>query len=119
MFYNFNKDTNKISNSKIKHFAFNNNAKKVHYKLLHLKNLEANMLNILITKEKQNIISSKKRVNAKNTILSSKKDECIDFKKNGHIKPSILNVSNNIEYLPKYYEYNKFGNILNIKKQLS
>jgi len=87
-FTSFNKDDNKIFTSKIKHFAFNNNAKKLRQKILRKKHLEANILNTLITKELKNIIHSSEHVPILNSISINKKHEnWIDLKKNDHIKP--------------------------------
>jgi len=87
-FTTFNNDDNKIFTSKIKHFAFNNNAKKVRQKILRKKHLEANILNMLITKEFKNIIQSSEHVPIFNSIsINNKWGKCIDFKENDHIKP--------------------------------
>lgn len=119
IFYEFNKDANEILTSKTKHIAFNNNTKKNRQKFLHLKNLEANILKILITENKKNILSKKLVTNEKPISMSCKEKECIDFNKNDHIDPSILNILKDVyvdvEYLPGYNEYNKTGNIINIK----
>lgn len=88
----FNKDDNKIFTSKIKHFAFNNNAKKLRQKILRKKHLEANILNMLITKGLKNIVQSSKHVPIFNSISINKKHEkWIDLKENDHIKPGFYN----------------------------
>jgi len=87
-FRSFNKDVNKIYNSKIKHFAFKNNAKKLREKILREKHLEANILNMLITKEHKYIIQSSKHMPNINSISNNKKyEKCIDLKEDHHIKP--------------------------------
>lgn len=117
-FNSFNINDNKIFTSKIKHFAFNNNAKKVRQKLLLRKHLEANILNMLITKEHKNIIQSREHnIPIFNSISINKKFEKFDFKENDHIEPSILSMLKDVyvdvEYLTEYCDYNTSGNILN------
>ncbi|XP_060856901.1 probable serine/threonine-protein kinase DDB_G0283337 isoform X3 [Metopolophium dirhodum] len=86
-FRSFNKDVDKIFTSKIKHFAFNNNAKKLREKILREKHLEANILNMLITKVHKNIIQSSEHIPIFNSISINKKyKKCIDLKENHHIK---------------------------------
>eukprot|EP00102_Acyrthosiphon_pisum_P020007 XP_016657217.1 PREDICTED: uncharacterized protein MAL13P1.336-like isoform X1 [Acyrthosiphon pisum] len=87
-FRSFNKDVSKIFTSKINHFAFNNKAKKLREKILRKKHLEANILNMLITKEHKNIIQSSEHIPIFNSISINKKyEKCIDLKENHHIKP--------------------------------
>ncbi|XP_022179933.1 protein PFF0380w-like isoform X10 [Myzus persicae] len=110
-FNSFNINDNKIFTSKIKHFAFNNNAKKVRQKLLLRKHLEANILNMLITKEHKNIIQSREHnIPIFNSISINKKFEKFDFKENDHIEPSILSMLKDVyvdvEYLTEYCDYN-------------
>jgi len=87
-FRSFNKDANKTFTSKIKHFAFNKNTKKLREKKMREKQLEANILNMLITKEYKNIIQLSKHIPIFNSISINKKyEKCIDLKENHHIKP--------------------------------
>ncbi|XP_060870265.1 protein PFF0380w-like isoform X3 [Metopolophium dirhodum] len=110
-FTSFNNDDNKIFTSKVKHFAFNNNAKKVRQKILRKKHLEANILNMLITKEHKNIIQSREHKPIFNSILINKKyEKCIESKNNDHIAPSVLSMLKDVyvdvEYLTEYCDYN-------------
>ncbi|KAL5238152.1 hypothetical protein ACI65C_005562 [Semiaphis heraclei] len=88
-FISFNNNYSKIFNSKIKHFAFNNNANKVRQQKLHKKHLEANILNTLITKDHINIIQSREHnIPIFNSISIDKKyEKCIDLKENDHFEP--------------------------------
>jgi len=87
-FRSFNKDVNKIFTSKIKHFAFNNNAKKLREKILREKHLEANILNMLITKVHKNIIPSSEHLPIFNSISINKKyKKCIGLKEKHYNKP--------------------------------
>jgi len=118
-FITFNNNDNKIFTSKIKHFAFNDNANKVRQIKLHKKHLEANILNTLITKEHINIIQSREHnIPIFSSILIGKKyEKCIDLKENDHIEPRILNMLKDVyvdvEYLTEYCDYNTSGNTLN------
>lgn len=119
IFYEFNKDANEILNSKTKHFVFNNNIEKNRQKLLHLKNFESNILNILISEDKKNILSKYVK-NIKLDSMNYKEEECIVFNKNDHIDSNILNILKDVyvdvEYLPEYNDYCKTGNITNTLK---
>lgn len=93
MFFHFNKETNKILTSKIKHFAFNTKAKKVRQKLLDQKNLEATLLKMLIDNDAKYIVKSANHVPIfKPVIINPKHKNCIDLKRNDHIEPNILNI---------------------------
>jgi len=98
IFYSFNKDTNKILTSKIKHFAFNINAKKVRQKLLDQKNLEASLLKLLISNDmaynlKMNSVQSKNHLSILKPVpINSKHKKCVNPEKNDHIEPTILNI---------------------------
>eukprot|EP00102_Acyrthosiphon_pisum_P026471 XP_016663681.1 PREDICTED: protein PFF0380w isoform X2 [Acyrthosiphon pisum] len=110
-FTSFNNDDNKIFTSKIKHFAFNNNAKKVRQKILRKKHLEANILNMLITKDHKNIIQPREHKPIFNSILINKKyEKCIESKENDHIAPSVLSMLKDVyvdvDYLTEYSDYN-------------
>ncbi|KAL4084433.1 hypothetical protein QTP88_028255 [Uroleucon formosanum] len=110
-FASFNNDDNKIFTSKIKHFAFNNNAKKNRQKILRKKHLEANILNMLINKEHKNIIQSGEHKPIFNSILIDKKyEKCIESKENDHIAPSVLSILKDVyvgvEYLTENCDYN-------------
>lgn len=116
-FSSFNNNYNKIFNSKIKHFAFNNNAKKVRQKILHQKHIEANILKILITQEHKNNIQSKEHIPIFDSISINKKyEKYINLKENDHIKPNILSMLKDVyvdvEYLTEYCDYNTSGNTL-------
>ncbi|XP_050058427.1 uncharacterized protein MAL13P1.304-like isoform X3 [Aphis gossypii] len=116
-FSSFNNNDNKIFTSKIKHFAFNNNAKKIRQKILHQKHLEANILKILITKERKNIIQSKDHIPIFDSISINKKyEKCNNLKDNDHIKPSILSMLKDVyvdvDYLTEYCDYNTSDNKL-------
>ena len=117
-FTSFNNDDNKIFTSKIKHFAFNNNAKKVRQKILRKKHLEANILNMLITKEHKNIIQSREHKPIFNSTLINKKyEKFIESKENDHISPSVLSMLKDVyvdvEYLTECCDYSTSGNTLN------
>ncbi|XP_060848746.1 MATH and LRR domain-containing protein PFE0570w-like [Rhopalosiphum padi] len=116
-FSSFNNNYNKIFNSKIKHFAFNNNAKKVRQKILHQKHIEANILKILITQEHKNNIQSKEHIPIFDSISINKKyEKYINLKENDHIKPNILSMLKDVyvdvEYLTEYCDYNTSDNKL-------
>lgn len=120
IFYSFNKDTNKILNSKIKHFAFNINAKKVRQKLLDKKNLEASLLKLLISNGmtynlKMNTVQSKNHVSILNSSPSnSKHEKCVNLEKNDHIEPKILNILKDVYVGVDFLsgcDYNEDGNI--------
>ena len=56
--------------------------------ILREKHLEANILNMLITKEHKNIVQASKHMPNFNSISTNKKyEKCIDLKENHHIKP--------------------------------
>lgn len=117
-FASFNNDDNKIFTSKIKHFAFNNNAKKNRQKILRKKHLEANILNMLINKEHKNIIQSGEHKPIFNSILIDKKyEKCIESKENDHIAPSVLSILKDVyvgvEYLTENCDYNTSDNTIN------
>lgn len=117
-FSSFNHNDNKILTSKIKHFAFNNYAKKVRQKILRQKHLEANILKILITKEHKHITQSKEHLPIFNsTPINIRYEKCVQSTENDHIKPNILtmlkDVYVDIEYLTEYCDHNTSGNIIN------
>lgn len=123
-FYSFNKDANKILTSKIKHFAFNKNAKKVRQKLLHQKHLEANSLKMLITEDKKNIPQLNMCLPTINSFpMSIKHEKCINVKQNHINEPSILNMLKDVyedrNYIPKYSNYNHYSDIIKLKSILS
>lgn len=92
---------------------------------MHQKHLEANILKILITKERKNIIQSKDHIPIFDSISMNKKyEKCNNLKDNDHIKPSILSMLKDVyvdvDYLTEYCDYNTSGNtLINILLQLS
>ncbi|VVC30235.1 Hypothetical protein CINCED_3A011875 [Cinara cedri] len=89
--FNFNKDANKISTSKTKHFAFDDDKKKFQT-FLQQKQLEANMLKQLI-ESNESIIQSEGHVRNLNfPLFNQSRTKLISVDKNNHIEPYISQI---------------------------
>lgn len=113
--FKFNKETNKILTSKLKHFAFNNCAKKNREKFLHKKHLEAIMLKNLIEENKKYTMKSDKFIPTyKSILISGKNKNSNNFKEKDHIKPSILSMLKDV-YVDVEYLSDKCCDYIHVK----
>jgi len=86
---------NKKLTSKTKHFAFKNNYKDIRKQFLHQKNLEANILKMLIAKDKKDIKKEKIKQTNSNMINKTFK-EYVDVIENGDIEDNKATIQKEI-----------------------